>query len=111
MINAVLIQIIGRLVKQENIRILDKRVGEEKPGLLAAGKFADIFVQRQIKMHDIKNIFDEFVQIVFFLVKSGGKIFPHRKSERFFGHHLASHSNGGIGGWRSEEHKSELQSQ
>jgi len=34
--NPLLVEIVGRFVKQENVRLLDERMREQKAGLLAA---------------------------------------------------------------------------
>ncbi len=56
MLNPRFIEVVGRLVEQEDIRLLNERVGKQESCLLASGKLADLLFKRSNEVHGFKNV-------------------------------------------------------
>ena len=81
MVDAGLIEIVGRLVEKENVGILNEGVRQEKARLLSAGVRPNFFRDVGRKVYGFKNVSDALIEVVWNFGKGRGEEIAHAEFE------------------------------
>ena len=94
MLDAGLVEIVGRLVKQKQVRVLYERLREQEARLLAAGKGSYLFFERRVQIDRLKHLFYLRVYGVDFFGKYALKKLAYRQLHFTRGDNLAAGRDG-----------------
>src|SRR3989344_3735691 len=84
------VEVVGRLVQEQEVRILYKCLREQEARLLSAGKGAYLFIQRSVQVDRLEHLFYLRVDGVDFFGKHAFKKLPYRQLHFLRGDNLAA---------------------
>ncbi len=94
MVDALLIQVVRRLVEQQEIRLLNERECQEQPRLLPAGELAQLLVHGRAHVHGIEHLGDVLLDVVLRLRERALKELAHGVVEHRVRQHLLGDADG-----------------
>ncbi len=92
--DASFVEVVGRLVEEEQVWVLDECVGQEQPRLLPTREGAHHLVVVGVEVDHLEHAVDARVDVIYLFGECGLEEVAHRKLELCARDHLARNSDG-----------------